>query len=175
MKNIIKCLLMIALLAGCMAYSQSKPVKDQLLDHMTGKWVLKGTIGGQETTHDISAEWVLGQQYIELKEVSREKDPSGKPLYEAIVYITWIEASKQYSCLWLDNSGNTGLSGQAVGIAKPDGDNIRFVFRISDNDTFHTTFSYDKSSDTWKWFMDNQANAKMEPFARVLLSRVTEK
>ncbi len=29
---------------------------DPLLDHMTGQWVLQGTIAGKQTTHDITAD-----------------------------------------------------------------------------------------------------------------------
>jgi hypothetical protein len=30
--------------------------QDSLLEHMTGMWVLQGTIAGKETTHDIVTE-----------------------------------------------------------------------------------------------------------------------
>ena len=53
------------------AWAQEPPLHDALLDHMVGKWVLRGTIGGAETTHDIYAEWVLGHEYVRLHEVSR--------------------------------------------------------------------------------------------------------
>jgi len=33
---------------------------DPLLDRLTGQWVLRGTIHGQQTAHDIDAAWVLG-------------------------------------------------------------------------------------------------------------------
>ena len=100
------------------ALAQQTTAQDSLLDRMVGKWVLQGTIAGSETTHDIIMEWVLGHQYVQLKEVSHEKDMNGNPLYEAIVFICWEQKLNQYSCLWLDNTGNGGLSTQAVGHAK---------------------------------------------------------
>ncbi len=32
---------------------------DSLLERLAGKWVLKGTIAGKETIHDVTAQWVL--------------------------------------------------------------------------------------------------------------------
>ena len=52
---------------------------DPLLDRLIGTWVLRGTIAGQETVHDMTCRWVLGAEYVEIHEVSREKTPSGTP------------------------------------------------------------------------------------------------
>jgi hypothetical protein len=76
-----------AFLAGAMAFGQSQTSTGSLLAHMTGKWVMQGTIEGQKTTHGVEADWVLGREYIRLHEVSREKNPDGSPAYEAIVMI----------------------------------------------------------------------------------------
>ena len=69
------------------ASAQQLTLQDPLLDHLVGKWVLRGTIEGRETTHDIIAEWVLGHQYVRLHEVSREKNAQSQAAYEAIVFI----------------------------------------------------------------------------------------
>jgi hypothetical protein len=171
MITIFRNICLLILLSDFQAFAQTNPVRDSLLDKMAGKWILQGTIGGQETTHDIIAEWVLGHQYIQLRETSREQDSNGKPSYEAVVFITWDQALNQYSCLWLDNTGNGGLSAQAVGHANRNGDRMEFLFKITDINTFHTTFLYDRDSDTWQWRMDNEENNKLESFARVKLTR----
>lgn len=172
MKTILRNIFLLVLIPTFSAFSQTTPVNDSLLDHMVGKWILQGTIAGQETTHDIIVDWVLGHQYIQIKETSHEKDSEGKPFYEAIVFITWEQKLSQYTCLWLDNTGNGGLSPQAAGIANQKGDNLEFVFRISDSSTFHTTFLYDKNSDSWQWQMDSKENNVIQPFARVKLTKV---
>jgi hypothetical protein len=153
------------------AFSQQTTFQDPLLDHMIGKWVLKGTIEGSVTTHDIDAEWVLGHQYVQLHEVSREKDAKGQAAYEAIVFIGWDQPSSQYACLWLDTTGGGGLTGQAIGHAKRSGDEIAFLFKAGDGSLFHTTFAYNKSTDTWQWLMDGEEKGKLQPFARVKLTR----
>jgi hypothetical protein len=138
---------------------------------MIGKWVLLGTIEGKETTHDIDTEWVLGHQYVRLHEVSREKNAQGQAEYEAIVFIGWDQPSSQYACLWLDSTGGGGLTAPAIGHAKRSGDEIAFLFKSADGSIFHTTFAYSKGTDSWQWLMDGEEGGKLQPFARVKLTR----
>lgn len=145
--------------------------EDALLDHMSGNWVLQGTIDECETTHDIESEWVLGHHYVRLHEMSREKNAEGQAAYEAIVFIGWDEPSSEYACLWLDTTGGGGLSARAIGHGKLKDDEITFLFQGKDGSSFHTTFAYNKSTDTWQWLMDGEEGGKLKPFARVRLTR----
>jgi hypothetical protein len=145
--------------------------EDALLDRMTGTWVLRGTIAGKQTTHDLVCEWVLGHQYVRIREISREKGAGGQPEYEAIVFIGWDEKAGRYACLWLDSTGGGGLAAQAIGQGQRKGDEIAFLFKGADGSIFHTTFVYAKDTDTWQWLMDGEANGKLEPFARVRLTK----
>ncbi len=150
--------------------AQQPTLRDSLLDQMTGNWILQGKIAGQETVHDIKAEWVLNHQYVRIHEVSRQKNASGQPEYEAEVYVGWDQSTSEYICIWIDVWG--GVTPQSVGRAKPNGDEIAFLFRDkSDTVVFHTTFIHSKATDTWQWVMDNDEGGKLQPFARVKLSR----
>ena len=111
-----------------------------MLNKLIGKWVLRGTIAGKETIHDINAERVLNGQYVQLKEVSREKDKTGNPLYEAEVYLCLQQAKQQYFCLLLDNTSNEGISNKVIGRAKQNGDKIEMIFTYGDGTQFHTIF-----------------------------------
>jgi hypothetical protein len=158
-----------------LAAQQSQPSppparQDSLLDRMTGHWVLSGTIAGHDTTHDVDADWVLNREYIRLHEISREKSPSGSLAYEAIVFIGWDPSAGEYTLLWLDTTSGAGLNSPVIGRGKLSGDQIAFLFKSRDGN-FHTTFAYDKSSNTWKWIMDGEENGKLSPFARVTLTR----
>jgi hypothetical protein len=168
--NVLK-ILLLTVLIPVSALAQQTAVRDSLLEHMTGKWVLQGTIEGKETTHDIDAQWVLGHEYIQIKEVSREKDVDGKPVYEAIVYISVNETTKQYSCLWLDNTGSGDLNAKAIGQATGNGNKLAFLFNINEKSIFHTTFTYNQSEDTWQWLMDDEENGKWQSFAKMKLTR----
>jgi hypothetical protein len=162
---------LLIILVSFSASAQQTTFQDSSLDRFIGKWVLQGTIAGKETTHDIDAEWVLGHQYVQFHEVSREKNGNGEAMYEAIVFIGWDQPSNQYACLWLDVTGGGGLSAQAIGHAKRNGDKIAFLFKGSDGSLFHTTFLNERSSETWQWLMDGEENGKLQPFARVKLLR----
>ena len=145
---------------------------DTLLDHLTGHWVLRGTIHSKETTHDIAAEWVLGHNYLRISETSREKNGSGQAEYEAIVLIGWDQPTEQYTCMWLDSTGGNGLVAESFGHGKRNGDAISFEFRNSDGSVgIVNTFSYDNGNDAWAWAIDNVQDGKATPFARVALTR----
>ena len=166
---VILCLVACAL--SSLAQNQSSdPLK--LLDHLVGKWVLKGTIGGKQTTHDVQARWVLRDEYLELHEVSREKDANGEPAYEAIVLVSWDAKVNRYACLWLDSTAGGALTSQTICRAMPSGNSIPFIFTISPSESIHTTFTYRNATDTWQWLIDDQANGKTERFADVALSRI---
>lgn len=165
----------LALLTAALAIlGQPAALNDELLDKMAGEWVLQGTIAGQVTTHDITAQWVLEHEYLQLHEVSREKDAKGRAAYEAIVTIGWDPPSSQYACLWLDTTGGGGLNAQAIGYARRQGSQIPFLFKSPDGSLFHTTFFYDAKTDTWEWRMDAEEKGQMKPFARVKLTRKTK-
>lgn len=157
------------LASTAVAYARPPGSPDALLDRMLGTWVLQGTIDGKTTTHDVVATRVLNGQYVQLHEVSRERDAKGRPAYEALVYLTWEPSRGEYSCLWLDSTSNAGLSNGVLGRAKPAGDELHLRFRYADGSVFHTTFAYDRKADTWRWRMDGEDKGRRVPFARVTL------
>jgi len=171
MRRLLTATALLCTLAGSAA-AQPSTFRDSLLDRLAGTWVLQGQIAGKATTHDVVSEWVLGHQYLQLHELSREKDAAGQARYEAVVFIGWDQPSGQYSCLWLDSTGGGGLSAQAIGRAERSGQDIPFVFKEPDDTiSFHNTFSYDRATDSWAWLMDNTKNGKPVPFGRVRLTR----
>lgn len=171
MKNLLINLLFLLLLLPVSVRAQQSANADSLLDRMTGNWVLSGVIDGKQTTHDISTSWVLGHQYIQIREVSREKNPDGTPAYEATVFISHTQSSKEYTCLWLDNTGNGGLSANAFGHATQNDELIEFLFKTSPGSIFHTKFVYEITTGNWRWYMDDEENGKFTSFARVKLIR----
>ena len=163
--------MLVALLMGAilLAVAQQPAASDPMLDAMTGKWVLTGTIVGKPTTHDVEADWVLNHQFVRIHEVSREKTAAGQPQYDAWVFVGWDDAQKLYVIHWLDVYGG-GYSGRGKG--KRDGDSIPFVFHYeNDNADFHTTFVWDEKTKTWQWNMDGEKDGKLRPFARLTLKR----
>lgn len=171
MQRTLRTICFIALItATCVSFAQqSADSPIQLLDHLAGHWVLKGAMGGKQTTHYVDADWVLNREYLRLHEVSDAKKPNGDPAYEAIIFISWNAKPQEYKCLWLDNTSGAGLS-NPIARAKPQQHAIPFVWVLSQSE-LHTTFTYDASSDTWTWTIDDVKDGKADRFADVRLTR----
>jgi hypothetical protein len=167
----LACLAMLLIIFLGSASVAEQPASDPLLDHLVGTWVLHGTIEGKETTHDVTAQWILQQEYLEVHEVSREKDAKGQPAYEAMVLLEWNPKLNEYACQWLDTTGGGGLSGSGIGHGKRDGNQIAFLFKAGDGSLFHNTFVYSPANDTWHWVLDGEEKGKLQPFARLELKK----
>jgi hypothetical protein len=166
----MRTILAAALLLATPAFAQQATFNDPLVDHLAGKWVLTGPMDGKTVTHDVTAEWVLAHQYLQIREVSREKNADGSPAYQALVHIGWDAKLKIYDCVWLDDYGS--ISTQSLGYAKPAGDSLAFVFQDRDDPgRFHTTFTWHPKDGTWTMDMDMESAGKMQMFARTTLTK----
>src|SRR6185437_10219937 len=121
-----------------------------LMNRLVGRWTMTGRLGGKRTIHDVAASWVLKREYVRFHEVSRERGADGGPAYEAIVLLSWHAKTSEFMCLWLDNTAGGGLSPQGIARGHQSGDTIPLVFTLSQRESLHTTFAYDRSADTWR-------------------------
>jgi hypothetical protein len=144
---------------------------DSLFDRLVGHWVLRGTIARQPTTHDVTFDWMLGREYVQMREVSREHAANGKAAYEAVVLFGRDPRSGEYACIWMDNTAGSAFDPAGTGRGKVAGDSVHFVFHYTKTDGFHTTFVYNRATDSWQWHMDNDSAGVRRPFARVTLTR----
>jgi hypothetical protein len=144
---------------------------DSLFPRLVGRWVLRGTIARQHTVHDVSFDWLLGREYVQMHEVSRERAQDGTPAYEAVVLFGRDPKTGAYACTWMDNTAAAAFPQEGVGRGSVAGDSIAFLFRYSPTTSFHTTFIYDRATDSWQWHMDNDSAGVRLPFARVTLTR----
>ena len=166
------------LLCGCLLFVASSPAQQpasadtatELLDRLAGHWVMTGRLGDKSVTHDIDAKWVLNREYLRLHEVSGEKDASGAPKYEAIIFFSFDPKTSEYLCLWLDNTDGGGLS-VPIARGKKAGDAIPLVFILHGREALHTTFTYSKGTDTWQITIDDVTGSKPERFGDVQLTR----
>jgi hypothetical protein len=151
-------------------FAQQLP-PDSLFSRLVGHWVLRGTIARQETVHDVNFEWLLGREYVQMHEVSRERAPNGTPAYEAVVLFGRDPKTGAYACVWMDNTTAAAFPPEGTGRGIVTGDSISFLFQYADTPSFHTTFLYEPSKDSWQWHMDNDSSGVRRPFARVTLTR----
>ena len=157
-------------LAATSLPAQSLPA-DSVFARLAGKWVLRGTIAHQQTTHDVTFTWLLGHEYLQMHEVSREREADGKPSYEAVVLFGRDPKTGEYACIWLDNTASAAFPLEGTGRGSFAGDSLHFVFRDSVRVGFHNTFFYDRGADSWRWQMDNDSAGVRKPFGRVTLTR----
>jgi len=166
-------LLLLALSGPCFTlHAQNNLPKDALLDKLAGKWLLTGLIDGKQVKHDISAGWVLGHEYFQIRETSREKDAKGKLDYEAIIYLTFNKAGNEYDCLWLDNTSNAGLSNGIIAHGKKEPNRLALLFKFNETFNFHTTFTYNPEQHTWAWSMISEDKGKKDTFAKAIMRKV---
>jgi hypothetical protein len=163
-------LFIVLLLAAERLPAQSLPA-DSLFDRLIGHWVLRGPMARQTVTHDVTFTWVLGREYVQMHEVSRERAANGAPAYEAVVIFARDPKTGEYACLWLDNTGTSAFDPAGTGRGTAAGDSIPFLFTYTASTSFHTTFVYSRATDSWQWHMDNDSAGVRRPFARVTLAR----
>jgi hypothetical protein len=140
----------------------------ELLGKLVGRWILTGVIAGQNTTHDVDAEWVLQGNYVRISEASRERNGNGRPQYEATIYVGWLR--DRYVCVWLDNTEVASGEISCAAAAAPE--SIPFEFRDRAGAlTFINRFVYHAADDSWEWQMDNIRDGQPVSFGRVRLRR----
>jgi hypothetical protein len=160
----------LALLTVAPLAAQALP-PDSLFDRLIGHWVLRGAMAHKTVTHDVTFEWMLGHEYVQMHELSRDLAANGTPFYEAVVLFGRDPKTGEYACLWLDNTGASAFGPHDPGRGFVAGDSIPFTFQYTPVDGFHTTFVYSRATDTWQWHMDNDSAGVRRPFARVTLTR----
>ena len=163
-----RCVMLVAVTAGP---AVAQLPADSLFDRLVGPWVLRGTISKQAVTHDVSFEWMLGREYVQMHEVSRERAANGTPAYEAVVLFGRDPLTGEYACMWMDNTGSSAFDPAGFGRGRVAGDSIPFLFHYTATTGFHTTFVYDRAKDSWQWHMDNDSAGVRRPFARLALTR----
>jgi len=144
---------------------------DSLFPRLVGRWVLRGTIARHETVHDVTFDWLLGREYVQMHEVSRERATNGTPAYEAVVLFGRDPKTGAYACVWMDNTAAAAFPPEGTGRGSVTGDSISFLFQYTATTSFHTTFLYNRAKDSWQWHMDNESSGVRRPFARVTLTR----
>src|SRR3954452_8893650 len=147
-----------ALLLSAHPLAAQAPPAASVFDRLIGRWVLRGTIAHQQTTHDVTFSWMLGREYVQMHEVSRERAAEGYPAYEAVFLFGRDPRTGEYACLWLYNTASAAFDPAGTGRGSVAGDSIPFLFDYTATDRFHTTFVYDRASDSWQWHMDNDSS-----------------
>ena len=147
----------------------NRPFHDQLLDSLAGRWRITGTIVGQPREMNLTADWVLNHQFLFLDEKDANA-ASGKPGYEAHIYIGYDNASERYVIHWIDIFG--GRFSETLGYGTRNGNSIRFNFEYPDG-PFHNTFTWNAQEKSWHFFLEQKdAQGMWKTFAGQTATRV---
>jgi hypothetical protein len=143
--------------------------RDDLVDHMVGKWKLSGQITGRDAHHEVEAQWVLNHQFLQIQEKTEAGAPSSEKPYGAIWFLGYDPVSERYVLHLIDVFG--GRFSETLGYGTRDGNSIRFVFEYSDG-PFHTTYRWRPEANTWQWLMEQKnKDGKWTNFADLTLAR----
>lgn len=143
--------------------------KDELLDKLVGDWKSAGKIGNRAVDYQITADWTLKHQFLEV----HMTDAANPPAYEARVFIGYDNTSERYVAHWIDVFG--GRWSETLGFGTRSGNEIKFVFEYPDG-PFHTTFTWAPETGRWKMLMQQKDKAgKWTMFAEQELRKALRK
>jgi hypothetical protein len=126
MKNtLILPILLIASLAAAQG-GDSLSFHDDLLDHLTGKWAVAGTVHGKPSKQTLEAEWVLNHQFLRVYEKSVENVAAMKVPYEGVFFIGYDDSSNRYVAHLMNVFGGTRLRDSWSRAAPRERDKARF-------------------------------------------------
>jgi len=124
---------------------------------------------GRAAHHEVHAEWVLGHEFLRIREETDAGAPASERRYEATWFLGYDPISERYVLHQLDVYG--GRYSETLGYGARDGRSIRFVFEYPDG-PFHTTYRWFPEADTWQWLMEQKdKDGKWTNFADLRLTR----
>jgi len=138
--------------------------RDELLDRMTGTWILTGSLQGRPANHSVEVRWILNHQFLEIRE--KDKTAAG---YEALALLGRDNMSERYVVHWNDVFG--GRFSETLGYGARSGDEITLVFEYPDG-PFRTTMRWLADKKQWEWVMRTKNDkGQWEDFGRMTLTR----
>src|ERR1700682_6809019 len=144
--------------------------EDDLLAHLIGSWKLTGKMGNTELQQEVTGQWVVQKQFVEMHFVGLSPAPGGrvKP-YEAIYFLGYDAKSKQYQLHLFDTFGPS--YSRTVGVGIRHGDSIEFVFESPDG-KFSNTFVWRPQLSQWDMLLRQQnQSGQWQDFATKTLRR----
>src|SRR5437660_7406917 len=124
------------------AKAQPPPLQDPFLDNFVGDWRVERNMGkrGVKQT-SMHCEWTLNHQFIEFHYGAAD----AKPEYEALVFIGFDDAAKNYVCHWVDVFG---AKESELGRGKIDANLVSIEFNFGKGELTNK-FTFDPQTRTW--------------------------
>lgn len=142
-------------------------MKDAFLDGLVGEWTLSGQMGDIPLLQKVSAQWVLAEQFVEMRFTQTDHDPnSDRPPYEAIYLVGHDSKSDVYVLHLFDTFGVS--MNYKHGIGALENGRIEFVF-LYQGGRFYNTL--EQGDDEWTWLLESQEGDGRKTFATKHMTR----
>jgi hypothetical protein len=105
---------------------QSAGLQDDLLDHLVGKWNVRGTTHNTPTAQTLEVDWVLNHQFLRIYQKTSESEFGGSVPYEAMLMVGYDATSKNYILHLMNMRGGQFARGVAFG--RRTGNEISFAY-----------------------------------------------
>jgi uncharacterized protein DUF1579 len=161
MKRSTFSVLLLLLLLLCLSQAEPPPsLHDPFLDNLVGDWQVERKMGSGRTGQaSVRCEWVLKHQFVEMHYGSA----GAATEYEALVFIGFDDATKNYVCHWVDIFGGHY---SAVGRGKMDDKLLAIEFRFEPKDGELTNkFTFDPKTKTWTSLIRQTEKGEWKTFA----------
>ncbi len=135
------------------AIPKTSPASDDLLDHLTGRWVLRGSMGEIELHQQVEAEWVVQGHYLRMHLIDAGSPAEGQVPYEAVYMLGYDEGAGDYLFHLFDTFGAAYT--RTIGVGTRTGDSIRFLFDYPGG-LFANTFVRHQGEDRWEMVLEQQ-------------------
>ena len=149
----------------------AQTIPDSLLNKLTGKWTMTGTVGKKPVQYTAQGTWVLQNQFFVL----HMNDLTDSPPYEASLFIGVDTAKKEYVAHWLDRFGGAGA--RVVGFGpRPSSSSNTIEIDFPYENKFHDVFTYLPSQQEWTLLIEYQKpDSSWNEFARYVITMQKEK
>ena len=127
---------------------------DTLLNHFVGKWIVSGTVHGQEFKNiDLQVEWVLNHQFLQIHEKSRDIVPWLQTFYESLLFIGYDQPNNRYVAHLMNvMGGDNQLAYLLFGKRANNEINLVSQFTDSASGSFDSeSFIWQPESKSWHW------------------------
>jgi hypothetical protein len=146
--------------AAIFAAGPPPELKDAFLDNFVGDWSVARKMGNGRTSETtVRCEWVLKHQFLQLHYGAHEEGLG----YEALVFIGFDDATKNYVCNWVDVFG-ARYCGIGRGGIDPNLLGIEFRFDFQDG-PLTNKFAFDPETKSWTSLIRQEENGQWKTFA----------
>ncbi|HYE84736.1 MAG TPA: hypothetical protein VEA16_00170 [Vicinamibacterales bacterium] len=148
--------------------SGPRPLEDDLLDRLIGRWVATGTTHKLQMPQTVQVDWVLNHQFVRIDQKSTGNRPGWNIPYEASHFIGYDRMEKRYVLFALDVHG---AAGPRVAYGSRQGNEIRFE-AAAGQQTVGMRLTWQPESETWRTVWGSQpAGGEFQTVTDLVMSR----